>query len=209
MKKENQSPPRLETRGAPVSMEGSEFVERIRAKDPDALKTVAQAYLPQVFRAARALGFNSDEAEDLVQSTFLTFFEAAPRFEGRSHVRTFLFGILYKKIAETRRQLSRNHKMAPIEEVREEHFLPDGAWVHPPRAPEDCVLAMEDRDRFVDCLEALPVNQRMAFVLREITGLETEDICKILDINRTNLGVLLFRARAHLRGCLEKKGTER
>jgi RNA polymerase sigma-70 factor (ECF subfamily) len=183
----------------------SDITQRIRNRDPEALKSVVQAYLPQVFRAARALGFHSGEAEDLVQSTFLTFFEAAPRFEGRSHVRTFLFGILYKKIAEARRQLSREHRMAPIEEVREEHFQPDGTWVHPPRAPEECVQALEDRERFMDCIEALPVNQRMAFVLREITGLETDDICKILDINRTNLGVLLFRARAHLRGCLEKK----
>jgi RNA polymerase sigma-70 factor (ECF subfamily) len=164
----------------------SDITQRIRNRDPEALKSVVQAYLPQVFRAARALGFHSGEAEDLVQSTFLTFFEAAPRFEGRSHVRTFLFGILYKKIAEARRQLSREHRMAPIEEVREEHFQPDGTWVHPPRAPEECVQALEDRERFMDCIE-------------------TDDICKILDINRTNLGVLLFRARAHLRGCLEKK----
>jgi RNA polymerase sigma-70 factor (ECF subfamily) len=187
----------------------ADFAERIRRKDPEALTTVVQAYLPQVFRAVRALGFHSDEAEDLVQSTFLTFFEAAPRFEGRSHVRTFLFGILYRKIAEARRKLSRDHRMDPIDEVREDHFQQDGTWVHPPRAPEDCVQALEDRERFLECLEAVPVNQRMAFVLREITGLETDDICKILDVNRTNLGVLLFRARAHLRACLEKKGMER
>ena len=46
----------------------------------------------------------------------------------------------------------------------------------------------------------------MAFVLRELEGLTTEEICKILDVNRTNLGVLLYRSRNRLRECLETKG---
>ena len=48
----------------------------------------------------------------------------------------------------------------------------------------------------------------MAFVLREIEELETEEICKILDVTRTNIGVLLHRARNRLRECLETKGIE-
>ena len=46
----------------------------------------------------------------------------------------------------------------------------------------------------------------MAFVLREVEELDTEEICKILDVTPTNFGVLLHRARARLRACLEKKG---
>ncbi len=46
----------------------------------------------------------------------------------------------------------------------------------------------------------------MAFVLREVEELGTEEICKILDVTRTNLGVLLHRVRMRLRECLETKG---
>ena len=59
--------------------------------------------LPQIVRAARGAGFAPQLAEDVAQDTFVTFIETAPRFEGRSHVRTWLFGILYKKIAAARR----------------------------------------------------------------------------------------------------------
>ena len=48
----------------------------------------------------------------------------------------------------------------------------------------------------------------MAFVLREVEGMDTKEICKILEITSTNLGVLLHRVRNRLRECLEAKGIE-
>ncbi len=50
---------------------------------------------------------------------------------------------------------------------------------------------------------------RRSSVLREVEELDTEEICKVLDVTRTNLGVLLHRARARLRGCLENQGIRR
>ena len=47
----------------------------------------------------------------------------------------------------------------------------------------------------------------MAFILREVEGLDTDEICKILGVTRTNLGVLLYRVRNRLRECLETKGV--
>jgi RNA polymerase sigma-70 factor (ECF subfamily) len=49
----------------------------------------------------------------------------------------------------------------------------------------------------------------MAFVLREIEGMETADICRILEVSDTNVGVLLYRVRNRLRECLETKGVRR
>ena len=47
----------------------------------------------------------------------------------------------------------------------------------------------------------------MAFVLREVQGYATDEICKILSVTVTNLGVMLYRARNRLRECLEAKGV--
>jgi RNA polymerase sigma-70 factor (ECF subfamily) len=55
-------------------------------------------------------------------------------------------------------------------------------------------------------METLPGNQREVFVLREVEGFETGEICKILDVSVTNFGVLMHRARARLRECLEARG---
>ena len=70
---------------------------------------------------------------------------------------------------------------------------------------EDELFAKEARHEIGDCLEAVPDRQRMAFVLREIEGLSTQEICKILEVSTTNMGVMLFRARNRLRECLESK----
>jgi RNA polymerase sigma-70 factor (ECF subfamily) len=70
------------------------------------------------------------------------------------------------------------------------------------------VYHAEVRQEIDGCLDGVPTNQRMAFVLREIEGMDTQEICKILEVTRTNLGVLLHRVRNRLRECLEAKGIE-
>ena len=192
-----------------ISFRDPQFVARIQAKDADALQTVVRAYLDQIFRAARGAGLNQEQAEDVTQATFMTFIEAADRFEGRSHVRTWLFGILYKKIAETRRRSGREDRMEEIEETVNQRFDTRGEWVRPPRQADMDLEDAEIRAQIERCLEEAPTRQRMAFVLREISGMSREEICKALEITVTNLGVLLHRVRNLLRECLEKRGVER
>ena len=185
-----------------------DFAARIRERDAQALEEVVRRYLPQILRAAGGAGFAPQLAEDIAQDTFATFIETAPRFEGRSHVRTWLLGILYKKIAEARRNLGRNNEMDDIEEVFEQRFDNAGSWTRPPRPVDTQVYDAEVREGIDGCLDGVPTNQRMAFVLREVEGMDTLEICKILEVTRTNLGVLLHRVRNRLRECLEAKGIE-
>jgi RNA polymerase sigma-70 factor (ECF subfamily) len=195
-----------ENRASNVERPG--LAERVRRREPEALREVVRWYLPQVLRAARAAGFDSHRAEDVAQSTFATFIETAHRFEGRSQVRTWLFGILYRKIAEARRDSRRHDEMDDIDQVFEARFNPDGSWLRPPRPIDAAVHDKEIRVRIEDCLDQVPSKQRMAFVLREVEGLETDEICKILEVSHTNLGVLFHRVRNRLRECLEAKGIE-
>ena len=185
-----------------------DFAARIRERDAQALEEVVRRYLPQILRAAGGAGLARQLAEDVAQDTFVTFIETAARFEGRSHVRTWLFGILYKKIAAARRNLGRDDEMDDIEEVFEQRFDDAGSWTRPPLPVDAEAYAAEVRQGIDGCLDRVPTNQRMAFVLREIEGMDTQEICKILEVTRTNLGVLLHRVRNRLRECLEAKGIE-
>jgi RNA polymerase sigma-70 factor (ECF subfamily) len=193
---------------SPLDLEGPDAVEAIRAGEPGVLDAVVETYLPQVLRAARGAGLRPEEADEVVQDTFTTFLEAARRFEGRSHVRTFLFGILYRKISEARRSQYRDRRHDPIDEVVESRFSADGSWSRPPEAADRLLRTREIRRSLADCLGASPPSQRMAFHLREVEGLSTEEICKILDVTVTNLGVMLYRLRNRTRECLEAKDVE-
>ena len=190
------------------NLDDPEFAAGIRAGDREAIRAVVRAYLSQILRAARGAGLDAEQAEDVTQATFATFIETAPRFEGRSHVRTWLFGILYKKIAEARRTLGRDRKIDDIDQIVENRFDEAGSWIRPPRPADADLGDREIRGAISECLDATPDRQRMAFIFKEVEGLSTDEICKILGVTPTNLGVILYRVRNRLRECLEALGIE-
>jgi len=96
----------------------------------------------------------------------------------------------------------------PIDEIMESRFDAKERWRQPPIDIEKGVFG-EVRQTVRQCLETVPRPQRIAFYLREVEELTTQEICKKLAISTTNLGILLFRARNRLRECLEKKGLRR
>ncbi|TAM83395.1 MAG: sigma-70 family RNA polymerase sigma factor [Acidobacteria bacterium] len=186
-----------------------EFLKRLRERDAASLEAVVGAYLPQLIRAAWGMGFSHDEAQDLGQSVFLALMEGIARFEGRSHIRTFLFGIFYNKVSEHLRDKQKLEGNDPIDEVMESRFDLKGKWRQPPANIEGDVFGREVQEMLRDCLENVPSAQRIVFYLREVEEMTTREICKKMAISGTNLGVMLFRARNRLRECLEKKGLKK
>ena len=176
--------------------------DRVRAGDPQTLEHVVETYQPQLQRAARGAGLDGHRADDVVQDTFATFLERADRFEGRSHVRTWLFGILYNKIKEARRTLHRDRRHDDVDAV--EHRLDPVTTSHPALTPSDATgPTIETRQAIGRCLDAAPDRPALALTLRVLHDLPTADICRVLGITPTNLGVMLHRVRARLRRCLE------
>lgn len=183
-----------------------QFLEGLRKGDPHAWEDVVDDYLPQLLRAGRGLGFSSDESRDLAQSVFVAFMEGIGRFEGRAHIRTFLFGIFYNKVAERFRTIKKERVHDPIDEIMEARFEKSGAWREPPVGIEREVLSAEIGRIIERGLETIPRAQRLVFHLREIEGLATSEICKRMKITPNHLGVLLFRARNRLREIVENQG---
>lgn len=190
-----------------MAQDESEIIEKLRKSDPQALEDVVRLHTAHLYKACLGLGFPNFEAEDITQSVWITFFDVVVRFEGRSSIRTFLFGILYNKASEYRKQNNRAVATDNIEEVLDSHFDNKGRWIHSysPVRPDKFLESSENMSLISKCLELLPVNQKMAFVLKEIEEEVTDEICKILDVTTTNLGVLLFRARNQLRECIDRK----
>lgn len=184
-----------------------EFVEKLRRRDPEAMKEIVSLHTGHLYNACLGLGFSESEADDVTQSVWITFFDVISRFEGRSSPRTFLFGILYNKASELRKQSGRAELVENIDEIVDAHFDSDGHWLssHSPISPDRFLESTQVMTLINKCLELLPLNQKMAFMLKEIEEEFTENICSILNITASNLGVLLFRARNQLRECVERK----
>ena len=182
--------------------------DAIRSRDPAALEAVARENIGPVLRGARAAGLSGADAYDVVQEALLVFVQKADRYDGRASVRTWLFGILFNKIAERRRAVAREETVDDIDAVVDARFDARGQWIKPPRSPDAELAAGQAMKMLEECLDQLPERRRVAFVLREVEQLEMDEVCNVLDVSRNNLGVLLFRARNALRECLESKGIE-
>lgn len=154
-------------------------------------------------------------AQDLVQETFLAAIKARDSFGGRSTERAWLFGILRNKLTDYYRLQGREVSLADLESVLPEEQgafgssgLTKDGWLHGvgPKAwetPEEVLSSKEFQEVLKRCLSRLPDKVAQAFVLREIDGVSSDEICKDLGVSPNNVWVMLHRARMGLRRCLE------
>lgn len=154
-------------------------------------------------------------ADDVVQETLLAAMENRAGFSGRAQLRTWLTGILKHKIVDVFRRQAREAPAeageAPVEsdEAFGELFFDASRGEHWHSAPQtwaDPERSFEQKrfwEVFEACSKLMPAATARVFVMRELMGLETEQICKELDISANNCWVMLYRARMSLRQCLE------
>jgi RNA polymerase sigma-70 factor (ECF subfamily) len=155
------------------------------------------------------------KAEDLVQETFLAALKGGKDFQGRSSEKSWLVGILKNKICDFYRKASRETSFTDLEFYSDEEgdrFNTDGAfkdaWIHE-LGPQEWSNPGANLDNeafwqtYRDCSNKLPKNVSTVFNLREVDGVESKDICAMLNITESNLWVMLHRARMALRRCLE------
>jgi RNA polymerase sigma-70 factor (ECF subfamily) len=150
-------------------------------------------------------------AEDLVQETFLAGLRGIEGFKGRATVKTWLTGILKNKISDHYRHRKRAKiHPKPLDDVSLDDFFDSGGkWKIKPAAwsldPEKQMQSKELMNFIQRCIETLAGKLADVFVLREIDGLSSAEICKVFDITASNLWVRLHRARTQMRHCLTNK----
>jgi RNA polymerase sigma-70 factor (ECF subfamily) len=187
-----------------INVSSPDFIQKLKSKDNEAISFLIENYHEALIKGAMKQGLSFDQAEEVVQATWSTFFEKSENFEARSHIRTYLFGIMYNKVKETWRsnkKYTHDYDDAALDKLFDE----DGHYRERPKDPSHWLLNKEFNQVLKKEIDKLPELQRMAFYLKEIQGETTEDICNILKITSTNLGVLIYRAKAHLRLALEKE----
>lgn len=166
---------------------------------------------PGLYRFAQLQLRNECAAEDAVQETLLAVLEKPDSFAGNSSLRTYVTSILKFKIIDHLRSLKREKPLETRDDESEDDlidslFNANGHVIGTPTvwgAPE-ATLQEKDFFRVLEvCLENLPAKTARVFMMREWLELETEEICKELDLSTSNLWVVLYRARLRLRECLD------
>ncbi len=169
------------------------------------------ALRPALLRIATIQLRESAWAEDVVSETLLAAIEGAGAFAGRSQLKTWTVGILKNKIMDhfrrSQREVSIEARMdAQQVESLDELYDDTGHKVVPPvdwGDPEQAFSRVQFFDVLQACVDNLPRSQARIFMMREWLELDTDQICKDLDVTPTNCFVMLHRARMRLRECIE------
>ena len=171
-----------------------------------------------LFRFALGRIRKTEDSENVVQETFLAAFKGKDSFSGRSTERTWMIGILKHKIIDYFRKKYREIPVTDLQADQEQMTIDSffDEADHPLKYPTDWVAEprklsqnKEFWETLEKCLKKLPQATSLAFSMREIDSMKTEEICQTLNITPTNLWVMLHRARLQMRGCLEQNWFEK
>jgi RNA polymerase sigma-70 factor (ECF subfamily) len=180
------------------------------------IKSWVEAYSDKMYSWCLYKTNNKETAEDLVQDTFLSAFQAMNKFEGKSDPKTWLFSILNNKIADYFRKSYCNPSITESAIKRSDdttffdaYFDADGSWrkEQMPQVWPEGNEHLLDNTIFVkvlhSCMGKLSPDCYAVVQLKYLEGKKGEIICQELQITSSNFWQILHRARLQLRKCLE------
>jgi RNA polymerase sigma-70 factor (ECF subfamily) len=179
-----------------------QLLEALRSGEPDACTCLVKRFAPLIYKHALRMLNDPDEAEGILQQTFIKACEKITTFEGRSGLGTWLYRIATNEaLMKLRQQKSNRVQIDKVVETMHSEDVPQNMqnWS---RAPSDAALDTELREQLETALTHLPEGLRLVFVLREMQGMNTEETARTLGLSESAVKVRLHRARLRLRELL-------
>lgn len=184
-------------------------LEALRAGDRAEFARVVDAYSAPIYRLGLKMLGSQQDAEDVLQNTFLNALTHLKDFEGRSSLSTWLYRIASNEALMLIRRKKNTVNLDDFHpEDSEETPLPE-VFVDWSAMPEDELLSGEGKKALDAAVGKLPESLRMVFVLRDVEGLSIRDTAEILNLTETNVKTRLLRARMFLREKLSTYFRER
>jgi RNA polymerase sigma-70 factor (ECF subfamily) len=185
-------------------------VEALRSGDREAFAQLVETYTGQMYRLALKMLNDAQDAEDVLQNTFIKAFQHVARFEGRSSLSTWLY-----RIAANEALMMIRKRRPGIIEMDAELVDAGGADISPSEfvdwglLPEEELLSGEAKKELDQAVQNLPEKLRIVFLLRDIEGLSIQETVQVLELSETAVKTRLLRARLRLREELADYYSER
>jgi RNA polymerase sigma-70 factor (ECF subfamily) len=177
-------------------------LEALQEGNPEEFSRLVNTYSSKIYRLAIKMLNQQQDAEDVLQETFLKAYRGLKSFDGRSKLSTWLFRIATNEALMVLRRkhpdfLSIDEPVETEEGEQEPVQIVDWCCL-----PENELLSVESRERLDAAVQKLPESLRVVFVLRDINDLSTHETADVLGLSDIAVKTRLSRARLRLREVL-------
>lgn len=168
------------------------LIQRMARRDMAAFEAFYRALEKPLFRFLASRLNDPFACADLLHEVFLDVWNGAARFEGRATVKSWVFGIAYRKVMDHFRKQGRFTTDADMPE--QEDDSPDALT---------CLAAAQDAAHLHACLDGLKPEHRAAIELTFFQDMGYREIAEVLDVAEGTVKTRVFHAKKLLMHCLE------
>jgi len=193
-------------------MQNEISLDALIAGDRAEFARLVDTYSSSIYRLGLRMLGNPQDAEDVLQNTFISALTHLQNFEGRSSVSTWLYRIAANEALMLIRKRKPEVDLAPDEDAESEENadgLKPRQIVDWSALPENELLAGEGKKILDGAINTLPETLRIVFLLRDVEGLSIKETADALNLTETNVKTRLLRARMFLREQLSGYYRER
>lgn len=192
------------TSSQPLAFDDIALATEAKQGDKGAFTQLVNRYAQRVFRVARHITKNDQDAEDVLQDTFLKAYSRLGQFEGNSKFYTWIVRVAVNE-ALMRMRRGKNRVTVSLDQELE---TSDGAIRRElpaeTESPEESLSRTELRESLTQAIDSLSETYRPVFVLRDVEGLSTEETAMMLNLSMPAVKSRLLRARLQLRQKLRR-----
>jgi RNA polymerase sigma-70 factor (ECF subfamily) len=189
----------LDTAALQASVSDEEIVSRVVGGETGMFEILMRRHNRRLYRAARAILRDDNEAEDVMQDTYVRAFEHLNQFAGLARFSTWLTRIAVHEALARRRRINRYHDCNAGIGREGTHMI---GYASAAPSPEEEASGSEMQRLLDEAVERLPESYRIIFMLRDVEEMSTAQAAEVLDIGGENVKVRLHRARGLLRKSL-------
>ncbi|MEP7278561.1 MAG: RNA polymerase sigma factor [Bacteroidota bacterium] len=184
-------------------MDERTLVEQLKRGDEQAFKIIVTTWQDMVYNTALGILQSAEDAEDVAQEVFVQVYESIHTFKGESKLSTWLYRITTSKALDHIRRKKRKKRFALVQHLFGEN---NEIIIQPPDFNHPGVL-MDNKENaavLFRAIQKLPDNQKTAFVLNKVEGLNYQEISDVMKTTVSSVESLLHRAKTNLRKWLQE-----